>query len=335
MQPSFLARTAPAFALTTLCATLLAACGGGGSSSDGSTDASGISADTATTYAANATIVAGDATSALDTSAVTAQAVITAQATVTAASMQEALAIRPAAVTNVPVACPGGGNAALTISGGSAASVLNGKLDTGEVYQIVFADCRSAAGAASVNGTLVMTVDAVTATSLALLMVATNLGIALPNGSVVLSGSTTRQVSSTVDASGATQLSSHVTTPGLTLATRYNARSSTFALSAVDVTRQITWVNGLPQSSSMSGTHTLAATLVNGAFTCTVSTQGSVSYSAAGIPTAGTWAVSLPTTNVGVSVGNAVATITVDDGKNGTIDRTFTVPVGRLQTEAG
>jgi len=345
MQASFPARNARALALTTLCTALLTACGGGGSSNDASTGASATtSADTATTYAANATLVASDATAALDTGVVTAQAAITAQAAANSAPgfgsdavppLQEALAISPAAVANVPVACPGGGNATLTISGSSAVGVLNGKLDTGEAYQIVFTDCKSSAGAAAVNGALTMTVDATTATSLSLSMVATDLGIALPNGAMVLSGSAARQVSSTLGAGGATQLSSRVTTPNLTLTTHYNARTSNFALSAVDVTRQSTWLNGLPQSSSMSGAYTLAATLVNGAFTCTVGTQGSVSYSAAGVPVSGNWAVALPKTAIAVSVADSVATVTVDDGRDGTIERTLTLPIGKLQAEAG
>ena len=91
----------------------------------------------------------------------------------------------------------------------------------------------------------------------------------------------------------------------------------------------------LPQSSTLNGTHTLSATLPNGAFSYTVATQGTVTYSAAGLPTSGAWSITLPNALVNVSVANAVATITVDDGKDGTIDRTFTIPVPNLQTNAG
>jgi hypothetical protein len=329
----------PALALTLLGLATLTACGGGGSDSGTST---GTSADEATAYAANATLMSESATSALDASVLAAQGVVTAQAVAAssapdtnALSTADSEATRPAAVASVPVACAGGGSATLTITGGSALSVLNGQLDAGEVYQLSFAACRGAAGAASINGSLAMTVQAATATELSLALVATDLAVALPQGGVTLAGSTTRQVSVATLANGTTQLTSRFSSPGVTLSTQFNSRSSVFTLSAVDVTRQSVWSLGLPVSSTVNGTHTLAATLPNGAFNYTVSTQGSVSYSAAGVPTAGAWTVTLPKTLIGVTVANAIAAITVDDGKDGTIDRTFSVPVARLQTDAG
>lgn len=333
-------QTAPAFVLTLLCAAALTACGGGGSS-EPTTDTP-TSTDTATAYAANATLVSSDAGAALDASVAAAQAVVSAQAVALAAgtdagvlSVSAAESARPAAVANVPVACPGGGSATLSITGGSAASVLNGKLDAGEVYMLVYAGCRGEAGAAAIDGTLQMTVLSASAAELSLALVATELAVALPAGGVTLAGSATEQLGSSALNSGATQLTSHLTAPALTLVTRFNARSSSFTLSAVDTTRQGVWLNGVLQSSTVSGTHTLAATLPNGAFSYTVSTQGGASYSAAGVPTAGAWTVTLPRTAVGVSIANASATITIDEGKDGTIDRTFTVPVATLQSSAG
>ncbi len=275
-------------------------------------------------------------------SVLAAQSLITTQSVATSkASNEHALSstggenAQPAAVTSVPVTCLGGGSATLTITGGTAQSVLNGQLDTGEVYQLSFAACRSAAGAASINGSLAMTVQTATATELSLGLVANSLSVALPQGSVTLTGSTTSQMTLATLANGSQQLTSRFISPGVTLATRFNGRSSVFTLSAADMTRQSVWLLGLPVSSSTNGRFTLAATLPNGAFNYTVSTQGSVSYSAIGVPTAGTWMVTLPSTLLRVTVVNATATITVDDGKDGTIDRTVTVPVTRLLSEAG
>jgi hypothetical protein len=242
---------------------------------------------------------------------------------------------RATAVANVPVACPGGGTATLTITGGTVTSILNGQFDTGEVYQLVYSACRGAAGAVQVNGTQALTVESATATSLSVSMVATGLAVALPRGTVTLAGSTAYQVSTSGNAAGGTDLSSHVSSSGLTLATQFNNRSSTFTLSALDITRQSSWVGDVVQGSSINGTHTLAATLPGGAFSHTVSTQGSVSYSASGVPVSGSWTITLPNARLGVTVANALATITVDEGKDGTTERTFTVPVTRLQTDAG
>jgi hypothetical protein len=329
----------PAFVLTLLCAAALTACGGGG---DPGSDDSAADADTAA--AANAALVAGDATAALDTAVLAAQAVVSTQAASTAAGNPTATALSAAgeapgvqatAVADVAVACPGGGSAMLTITGGSAASLLNGQFDAGEVYTLVYADCRGALGAAALNGTLGLAVQAAGATELALDLTANSLSVALPRGSVTLTGSSSHALSSSTGANGTTLLSSRFTSPGLTLATRFNARSSSFTLSAVDIARQSTWLNGVLQSSSIDGTHTLSATLVNGAFSYTVATQGGVSYSETGTPVSGAWTITLPVKQVNVSVSGGTATIEVDDGKDGTIDRTFIVTVGRLESEAG
>jgi hypothetical protein len=322
----------PAFCLTLLCAAALTACGGGGGDGrDGST-----SADAATGYSANGTLIADDATDVLDTGVQTAQAVVSAQAAAASeggrATAQSATAT---GVTNSLVNCAGGGTATLTITGGTAASQLNGQLDTGEVYQLVYAGCRRATGVAALTGTLTMTVVSATATELSLTHETTGLSAALPRGTVTLSGSTAHSVSSAAGANGATVVTNHFSTPSLTLATQFNARQSTFTLSAVDITRTSTWLNGVPQGSSMNGTHTLSATLPNGAFSYTVATQGDVTYSATGVPTAGAWSITLPRTLVTVTIGSGSATITVDDGKDGTIDRTFTIPVANLPPAAG
>lgn len=325
----------PTLPLMLLCAAALAACGGGSDDADSST-----SADTATSYAANATLIAGDAGSALDESVVAAQAVVATQAgTSVPAGARESAMGAPTegvqAVVNVPVTCAGGGSATLTITGGTASSLLNGQLDAGEVYQIVFASCKGSGSAATVNGTLAMTVLSASGSDLSIATTATDLSVTLPRGTVTLNGSTTRQVSSSAGAGGTTVLTSRFVSPNITLATHFNARSSSFTLSGVDITRQSTWLNGVLQSSSINGTHTLSASLPNGSFSYTVATQGGVSYAASGLPTAGAWTITLPLTRVGVSIANAVATITVDDGKDGTIDRTFTVPIGRLESDAG
>lgn len=340
---TFTLRSLPGFALAAAITAVLAGCGGGGSDSSGVGNGDSVSADAANTYAADATVIASDATSALDISVLAAQAVVSAQATTASAGPDatnasgraRVMAAQPTAVVNLPVTCPGGGTATLTISGGSAGSQLNGVFDAGEAYLLEFADCKAVEGAAVVHGTLSMTVESATSTSLSMSMEATALSVALPNGSVSLSGNTAKQVSNSVDDSGATHLSSHFSTPSLTIATRYGVRSSTFTLSAVDITRQSVWTNGVLVSSSMSGTHTLDAALANDAFSYTVSTQGSVSYSASGAPVAGIWNLVLPRSAIGVDIGNASATITVDEGKDGTIDHTHTVTVAKLQSSAG
>ncbi len=331
-------KTALALAVSLLGAVLLAACGGGGS--DPSSGSAAIDDATATAYAANATQIGSDAMTATDAGVLAAQAMISAGAGM-AASDDRAMALSanaaPLFATSRP--CPGGGSATVSITGGTPASEVNGKLDAGEVYQVSFTACTGAAGMAQLDGTLAMTVESVTGDSangtLALSTTATNLTLALPHGGATLDGSTERQFSVATDSDGTVHLSSHFTTPSLTLATHYNARSSSFTLSNADILRTATWVGGALQSSTIDGHHTLTGTLPNASFSYSVATSGGVSYAADGTPVSGMWTVTLPRQIITVTVGSGMATIAIDYGKDGTIDRTFTVPVPQLASGAG
>ena len=213
------------------------------------------------------------------------------------------------------------------------------RLDTGEVYQVSFIACTGAAGMAQLDGTLAMTVESATGDSangtLALSTTSTGLTLALPHGGATLNGSTERQYGVSTDSDGTVHLSSHFTTPGLTLATHYNARSSSFTLSNADILRTATVVGGALQSSTIDGHHTLAGTLPNASFSYSVATSGGVSYAANGTPTSGMWTVTLPRQIITVSVANGIATIAIDFGKDGTIDWTFTVPAPQFAAGAG
>jgi hypothetical protein len=117
--------------------------------------------------------------------------------------------------------------------------------------------------------------------------------------------------------------------------TQFNARQSSFLLSDVNITRQATWAGGVLQGVTYNGTHTLSATLPNASFSYTVATQGSVSYSGGGTPLQGAWLITLPRNLITITVAGGMATIAIDAGKDGSIDRTFTVPVGQLDANAG
>lgn len=310
-------------------AALLAACGGGGS--DTSTDAAAIDDPTATAYSANATLTASDATSTADAAVLTAQAL--------AAGAASSMASGAATTYN----CAGGGSATISVSGGTPANWGNGKFDAGEIYQVSYAACKGAAGWAALDGSATLSVNAASGDSsngsLSLALAVTNLSVTTPRGTATLNGNSTRDLTVTTDASGTVHLSSHYVAPSFTWTTHYQGRSSTFTLSAVDIQRDATFVGGVLQSSSIAGTHTLSATLPNGAFSYTVATNGGVTYAADGTPLSGSWTITLPQTLIAVSVSSAngigTATVTVDRGKDGTIDRTFTLSWVQLATTAG
>jgi hypothetical protein len=248
--------------LSVVAAALLAACGGGGS--DTTTEAAAIDDPTATAYSANATLMASDSTSTADTAVLTAQA----------------LAV--GGVSSVPAtrSCAGGGSATISVSGGVPANWGNGQFDAGEVYQIAYTACKGAAGWAALDGSATLSVTAASGDSsngsLSLALAVTNLSVTTPRGNATLNGNATRDLAVSTDAGGAAHLSSHYVAPSFTWTTHYQARSSTFTLSAVDIRRDATFVGGVLQSSSIAGTHTLSASLPNGAFSYTVATNGGV-----------------------------------------------------------
>ena len=334
-----------AVVLSVLAAAMLSACGGGGS--DASITASApdaIDDPTATTYAADATQIGSDTASVVDGAVLAAQAMVAAGAGVSAASpgvnAAAGASADAVALVSSAKACPGGGTATVSITGGTALGQLNGQLDAGEVYGITFAACVGASGIGQLDGTLAMTVETATGDSangtLDVSITATRLTLALPRGSVSLDGTTDRALTVATDPDGTVHATSRFVAPSLVLATRYNARSSTFTLTAADITRTATLVGGVIQSSTVSGTHTLSAVLPQASFGYTVATTGgATSYSADGRPTAGAWTITLPKSILDVTVANGTATIAIDLNKDGTIDRTITVPVATLVGDAG
>jgi hypothetical protein len=326
--------------LPLLGAALLSACGGGGS--DAGSGATAIDDTTATAYAANATLTASDAMGAADTAVLTAQSLV-ASFTSAASSGTKANALaadaKPLTTSAVTRACAGGGSATLSIGGGDPAAWNNGRFDAGEVYQITYSGCKGFAGWTTVDGSLSLTVDAASGDtsngSLAVSLAATNLTVATPRGSASLNGNATRTLSVATDANGVVLYTSRYVAPSITWVTQYGARTSTFTLSAVDIRRTATVANGVLQSSSIDGTHTLSATLPNGSFAYSVATQGAATYAGDGTPLAGSWTIELPQDRIVVTVANGAATWTLDRGKDGTIDRTVTVPIAQFESAAG
>jgi hypothetical protein len=317
-----------------MCAAAMVACGGGGS--DSLADVT-TSLDTATRYAANATEMGADAVTALDAGVLATQVVVAVQASTAAVpgDLARSLAAAPQPALDVVVNCPSGGTALLSLSGGTPSTQINGSFDTGEVYQLTFTHCMASTGGAALDGALTVTVQSATTTVQTLTLSATALSATVPGGSVSLTGSATQIQTTTTEASGASVATRQFTSPSLTLATHFNGRTGSFTASAVDLTRTVTSVAGVQQSSSLRGTHTLTTTVAGATVTYTVATQGSVSYSVAGQPVAGAWILTLPRTLVAVTVGAGDAVITVDDGKDGTIDRTITLPLGNFQAAVG
>jgi hypothetical protein len=291
--------------------TLLAACGGGGDPAD--TTASDATVESAS---ANTLATPESAAAAATESLKTAQAVV--------ASGQ----------ASTTIACAGGGTATFAITGATGAGATNGQLDAGEVYSLSYAACRGALGAAQLDGATTLTVTAVSASGVTVQTATQGLTVALPQRTVTLNGSST--LASSVVTSGATTTTTvHWTSPQIQLVSQRNARSSSFTLSGVDVTRSVSVTGGVVSGASGSTALTLDAVLPNGNWSATIASQGNVAYDTNGVPTAGTWQITLPHNAIGVAVGAGTATVTLDHGPDGSIDRSWTFPIATLSAEAG
>ena len=336
-----LQRLAAAAALS--CGVLLTGCGGGSDAAPDTTSVTPLSQPDATADSANAASTGSDAASAMDTIVDTTSAITLTGAMAAGASSDrmQALSASPTAasgVTNVTVNCAGGGTATLSITGGTAASELNGQLDAGEHYSVTYAQCTGQAGYAQLNGSVEMDVTAADHTTapatLAVNLTVTNLALSLPAGTATLNGTSTvsRNV---VTANGTTTTTSHVTVPSATLATSFNARSGTFSLSDLDATRTLTSVAGIVTASQYNGHHTLSGNANGRTFSMSVSTTGAVNYDATGALASGAWTVVRPHATIATTVANGTVIMTVDDGNDGTIDHTWTFTLAQLDAAAG
>ena len=325
------------------CGVLLTACGGGSDVAPATTSVTPLSQPDATADSANASSTGNDTASALDAVIDTTSvlALATAQPAGAAPDREHALSAGPTAasgVTNMTVNCAGGGTATLSITGGSAASELNGELDAGEHYSVAYAQCTGQAGYAQLSGNVEMDVvsaDHGTApASVAVNVTATDLALSLPAGTATLDG--TASVSRTVASSGdTTTTTSHVTVPSATLATAFNSRSGSFTLSDLDATRTLTSVAGGLTASQYSGRHTLSGNANGRTFSMNVATTGNISYDTAGALVSGAWTVLRPHATIVTTVADGTVVITVDDGNDGTIDHTWTFTAAQLNAAAG
>lgn len=288
----------------------LAACGGNGGSSTNST-VNVSSKSTAQSVSASGAVMPNDSTEAASVALATARSVVAAGSTTLTVA--------------VPVVCPGGsGTAIYTVSGPNAAQLLNGQLDAGESYAITFDNCRGAAGASAVNGTLTLVVTSASTGTLTVNTSTVNLSVALPLRTITLNGSST--LTQTIANSGAstTTTTNHWTSPGLRIDSLRNTGGSThYELSDVDYTRSIVAVSGVPVSGSCDGHSTLDARLLFFPWVITLATIGPIQYGFDGAVVSGRWWIDLPDNRIELRIAPGSVSLLVDLGANGSVDLSF------------
>lgn len=296
---------------------LLPACGGG-SSSDDSAPASGspVSAEVARLAGANTAVIPTDSTAAVSATLATAEWVV------------------GAGQMGATISCAGGGTAAYTVSGSNVLQLLNGRLDAGEHYSLVFSGCRSSTGSATVTGPMTLTVVSATGSDYTVDTATTQVVVALPQRTLTLDGSS-RLAHSVVVAGDTSTTVDRWTSPSCSVVTAGLSWTSTFGLSDVDLIRTVTESDGQVTAASTTGTLTLTASVPNASFSLTLATQGAVGHDGSGTPTSGSWSITMPGNAITFSVAAGVGSIAVDYSADSLVDIIYTFPVSQLQADAG
>jgi hypothetical protein len=296
-----------------MAAVLLSACGG--NSDDAGTPPNAVSSDTAQSVSANTLELGPDSVNANAAVLRTAQAVVASgQATTT-------------------IACGAGGTARFTASGGSGGSLFNGVLDAGERYTMLFDDCRVSAGSDSLSGVMSLEVISASASELTLQTSTQGIVVDRPHRRLTLNGSSVISQSTVTNGDTVTTTNRWVS-PLIELTSLHNARLSSLTLSNVDLSTSQTTTRGAPAGSTSSGTLTITVSWPGNSWSATIATQGTAAYDVTGVATQGSWVMTLPHDRIGLVVAAGLATVTLDNGADGSIDRTLIFGVPALADES-
>ena len=331
MTPRFLfSPRIVAVAAAGLAAGLLAACGGGGgSASDGS-----MSASDAQGYAADAATMPVSAATAVESSVGTLENALAVSAA--AGTSEHALSAQTQALTGT-VACLGGGTIAWSVSGSTPALEANGQFDTGEVYAVTFTQCGSPDGDAVLDGSVTLTVNQRTATSVDLTHTTSALTLTTSVGQWVVNGSTRASRAWTGTSGGGTQVSSQLSSSGVSLSSTIGSWQASYALKSIDWTVVRSYdASGQLSARSHQGTLAIdASTRRRPNASLQITTNGALTIGSDGLAAAGSFSVVDAHDTIACTYGNGTLTLTLDLGNDGTIDRSWTVTRTDFDGSAG
>lgn len=320
---------APAFAAV----LLLAACGGGD-------DADDLPTDVAQGYAADGITMSVASTAAVDASADALESALAASATATGREQVLAAKVGPDASASLTADCATGGTVSWTVTG-DAATIGNGQFDAGETYSVVYNACGTAGGG-SIDGSAAVTVTARSASLVAFTHQTTALTHITTNGSFVHDGSVTVSRSEAALAGGAREVTRRITSPGVTLTSRIGTvagtRTATYRLNSLDwtVSRSYSGAGELTGRAHQGSVSIVASTPRRPNATLDITSQGTLTLDGAGVATAeGSFTIVNERNRIRCVYGAGIATLTLDLGNDGTIDRTWVITLPRLVGDAG
>jgi hypothetical protein len=319
-------------------ALTLAGCGGGGG--DPTPDAQALGDTEARAYAADASVMPMSAADGIDAAADALGRALSTRPFGASAPDRQALAATEAAplatTAEIVHECSAGGRIVWTATGASAAELDNGRFDAGEVYSVRYEDCATVGGR-SLTGSSTVTVIARSTGLIELGLVMSGLAYTSPMGGFTLSGSVQRRLEWVQSDDGSQALTGRLTANSVALATTIGQRQASYTLSSLDwtVSRGLS-ADGSEFRRSHEGALQMAAvTPRRPDATLDIASAGSLTANDDGLTASGTLRVTNTANEWNVVYGGGSATITIDFGRDGTIDRTWTLERGDFHDDAG
>lgn len=296
---------------------VLAACGGSGGDDDAPSSA-GITNEVAEGYAADSGAMPVVAADGVDLAVETVEAGL-------------AAGVAAGRVTTMAVdgsrACAGGGTVSWTVTSANAGDESNGQLDAGEVVDVDYAACIAADGTTTLDGSLKLTVTARDASSSDLALLLSGLKITKPAGSFTVGGGMRLQRETAAVAGGGSERRRTLSSESIAMATLIGQRESNYNLRDVDWAVVKTYdAGGALVSRSHDGALTLEADNPRRPDAqLAIATDGALTVGSDGYVAAGRLVATSTENQLSATWAAGSVTITLDLGRDGSIDRTWTI----------
>lgn len=316
--------TMTAASLAAVC--LLAACGGSGGDDDDDSPA-GISNEVAEGYAADSAAMPVVTADGVDLAVETVEAGLAAQAAAGGVQAQS---------VDGGTACAGGGTMDWTVTSLDAEDEGNGRLDAGEVVEVEYSACATADGT-TLDGSLKLTVNERDEDSSDLTLLVSGLEITKPAGRFTVGGGLRLQRETETLDGGGSERRRTLSAESLAMVTMIGERESNYRLRDLDWTVVRTYD---ASDAFVSRTHDGELTLEadnprRPDAQLQIDTDGALTVGADGYVAAGRLVATSTEHELTATWADGSVTITLDLGRDGSIDRSWTLTRDALLGRVG
>jgi hypothetical protein len=312
-------------AATLAAVCLLAACGGSGDDDDGT---AGISNESAEGYAADSAAMPVVAADGVDLAIETVESGLAAGAAGGEVGAQSVDGSR---------ACAGGGTVSWTVTSLDAEDEANGRLDAGEVVDVEYAACIGADGTTTLDGSLQLTVNERDDDSSDLTLLVSGLELRKPAGSFTVGGGMRLQRETVALDGGGSERRRTLSSESVAMVTMIGERESNYRLRDLDWTVVKTYdAGGAFVSRTHDGELTLEADNPRRPDAqLAIDTDGALTVGTDGYVSAGRLVATSNEHELTATWAAGSVTITLDLGRDGSIDRSWTITRDALLGRVG